>query len=87
LPEPHLAFNFNLRSTAFITYIFGSVDELNVPGATPRMMERYREQKKNVRVVPFLNDLAALARYNQNVMYQCHRQVYCSSPSVYGVNV
>ncbi|WP_184085233.1 hypothetical protein [Silvibacterium bohemicum] len=87
LPEPHLAFNFNLRSTAFITYIFGSVDELNVPGATPRMMELYRQQKKDVRVVPFLNDLTALARYNQNVMYQCYRQVYCSSPFVHGVNV
>ena len=87
LPEPHLAFSFNLRSTAFITYIFGSVDELNVPGAPPRLIERYRKQKKNVRVVPFSNDLAALARYNQNAMYQCHRQVYCSSLSVYGLNV
>lgn len=69
------------------TYIFGSVDELNVPGVPPRLIERYPTQKKNVRVIPFSNDLAALARYNQNVMYQCHHQVCCSSSSVYGLNV
>jgi hypothetical protein len=59
--EPHLSFSFNLSSTAFVVYVFASIEELNllyVP--PPRAIDLYRTQQKNVRVVPFTNDLAAL---------------------------
>jgi hypothetical protein len=84
--EPHLSFSFNLSSTAYIVYVFASIEELNLPYVPPpRVIDLYRTQQKNVRVVPFTNDLAALARYNQNVVYQCHHAVYSSSRLVYGV--
>lgn len=86
--EPHLSFSFNLTSTAFIIYLFAAIDELNLPHKPPpEVLELYRIRQKQVRVVPFTNDLAALARYNQNVVYQCHRAVYSSSRLVYGVQV
>ena len=85
--EPHLSFSFNLSSTAYIVYVFASIEELNLPYVPPRMIDLYRTQQKNVRVVPFTNDLPALARYNQNVVYQCHHAVYSSSRLVYGVTL
>jgi hypothetical protein len=77
--ESHLSFSFNLSSTAYIVYMFASIEE---PYASPNVTEQ-----KNVRVVPFINDLPALARYNQNVVYQCHHAVYSSSRLVYGVTL
>ncbi|MFC5862165.1 DUF4238 domain-containing protein [Acidicapsa dinghuensis] len=86
--EPHLSFSFNLTSTAFIIYLFAAIHELNLPfKPPPGVLELYRTRQKQVRVIPFTNDLAALARYNQNVVYQCHHAVYSSSQSVYGVQV
>jgi hypothetical protein len=85
--EPHLSFSFNLSSTAFIVYIFASIEELDLPFVLPRVIDLYRTQQKNIRVAAFTNDLAALARYNQNVVYQCHNAVYSSSRLVYGVAV
>jgi hypothetical protein len=81
----HLSFDFNLCSTAFITYLFASIDALNLAKVPPGVIEFYRTQRKNVQVVLFTNDLAALERYNRNVAYQCRRSVYSSSPSVYGL--
>jgi hypothetical protein len=84
--EPHLAFNFNLCSTAFITYLFAPVDHMTFSVALPRaFIERYKTLLKNVPVRPFLNDFEALARYNRDVLYQCHRQVYSSAIKVHGV--
>jgi hypothetical protein len=85
--EPHLSFNFNLCSTAFITYLFGSVDDIKLPVAPPpHIIEQYKILKKTVHVHPFVNDFVALARYNQNVVYQCYRTVYSSSRTIHGVS-
>ena len=82
-PLPQLSptsFSFNLSSTAFIVYLFASIEKLKLSYTPlPRVIDFYRTQQKIVRVVPFINDLAALARYNQNVVYQCHHAVYSSS--------
>jgi len=87
-PEPHLSFNFNLTSRAFVTYMFGSVDHLNdCIGAPPAFLESFRREPKTVRVLHFTNDLDALARYNQNVVYQCHHAAYSSSRIIPGVRV
>jgi hypothetical protein len=88
LPEPHTSFSFNLASNAFIVYLFASIEHLELPYVPhPDVLELYRKQKKNVRVVLYVNDLAALARYNQNTIYQCHHAVYSSSRSIYGGNL
>ena len=86
--EPHLSFSFNLSSTAFIVYVFASIEKLNLSYLPPPIViDLYRTQQKEVRVVPFTNDLAALARYNQNVVYQCHHAVYSSSRLVFGATL
>jgi hypothetical protein len=86
--EPHLSFSFNLSATAFIVYVFASIEKLNLPYIPlPSVIDSYKTQQKVVRVVPVINDLAALARYNQSIVYQCHRAVYSSSPLVYGVTL
>jgi hypothetical protein len=83
--DQHLSFNFNLCSTAFITYIFASIDALNLEGLPPGVIELYRTETRNVQVVRFTNDLAALERYNRSVVYQCNHSVYSSSSNVYGL--
>jgi hypothetical protein len=86
--DPHLAFSFNLTSRAFITYLFGAIDALEpTRRVPPEWVEVFKKQPKNVRVVLFMNDFAALARYNQNVVRQSHRAVYSSSALAYGVTV
>jgi hypothetical protein len=88
MPEPHLSFNFNLTSTAFITYVFGSIDHLNHRIALPpALVELYRTQAKTVRILHFTNDLEALSRYNRNIIYQCHHAVFSSSRLVHGASV
>jgi hypothetical protein len=84
--EPHLSFSFNLCSTAFIVYVFALIEKVSLPNVPPpSVIDFYLSQHKDVRVLSFTNDLAALARYNQNVVYQCHHAVYSSSPLPYGV--
>jgi hypothetical protein len=86
--KDHLAFSFNLTSQAFITYIFGSIDAFEpTKRVPPEWVEQFKRQRKNVRVVPFINDFDALARYNQNVVRQSHHAVYSSSAVVHGVTV
>jgi hypothetical protein len=86
--EDHLSFSFNLCSYAFITYVFGAIDALEpAKRAAPELVEKFKKLRKGVSVMPFINDLNALARYNQNVVYQSHHAVYSSSTIVYGVTV
>jgi hypothetical protein len=91
LPEPYTSFNFNLSSRAFVTYVFAPIEELKPSITVPdqvreSLFEAYRSSRKTVRVVHFLNDFAALARYNQSVVSWCFKNVYASSPTVHGVN-
>jgi hypothetical protein len=83
--DQHLSFSFNLSSTAFITYVFASIEALDLPRVPPAVLELYKAHPKNVQVLPFKNDLPALQRYNRNVVYQCHHSVFSSSPHVYGL--
>jgi hypothetical protein len=88
LPEPHGSFGFNLSANAFILYLFSSIEHLRLPYVPrPDVLELYKKQQKTVRVVPFVNDLPALERYNQNAIYQCHHAIYCSSRSIHGATV
>ena len=89
LPQDlHLAFSFNLCSNAFIVYIFAQIENIQLPfQPPPGVIELYKTLQKNVRVVPFVNDLDALVRYNRNVIYQCHHAVYSSAKQVYGATI
>jgi len=91
LPEPYTSFNFNLSSRAFISYVFAPIEELKPSISVPdqvreKLFEAYRKNRKTVRVIHSLNDFAALARYNQSAVSWCFKNVFASSPTMYGVN-
>jgi hypothetical protein len=82
---PHLAFSFNLCASAFISYVFASIDELAPKNTPPKVLEAYKWRNKTVNVRIIRNDLNALSIYNRNVVRQCHSTVYSSSRTVYGL--
>jgi len=91
LPEPYASFHFNLTSRAFITYVFVPIEEAKTsisfpPQILESLYEVYRRSQKTVRVTHSLNDLDALARYNQSVVSWSFSKVYAASPTVHGVN-
>ena len=85
--DEHLSFSFNLRSSAFITYVFADIEKAAPKAATREILETYKKRHKVVKVTPAKNDLRALSNYNRNVVYQCFNAVYSSSHFVYGVNL
>jgi len=80
-----LAFSFNLCSNAFIVYTFTDVTQFAGGTVPPQVIDDFRKQPKRVQVKLLTNELAPLASYNRNVVYQCAHSVFCSSQSVYGL--
>lgn len=86
IPENQaMSFSFNLCSNAFINYTFVDVEQFARRPIAPRILDAYRNLPKNVQVGFHKNDLRALSKYNQHVVYQCSRSVYCSSSTIYGL--
>ena len=77
-----LAFSFNLCSNAFIVYTFTDVTQFAGGTVPPQVIDDFRKQPKRVQVKLLTNELAPLAAYNRNVVYQCAHSVFCSSQSV-----
>ena len=83
--ESHMAFDFNLCSTAFIRYSIISLDSL-IPKNTPEMLiALYKKQNKVIKVSIQHDNLVELERYNKNVVFQCHKNVFCSNAKPYGI--
>jgi hypothetical protein len=81
---PHMAFSFNLCSTAFIDYIFADPATLVEGRASPEFVaralaDRERLGQKQIHVTFRRNDLGMLARFNRRAVEQCYRRVYCSA--------
>jgi hypothetical protein len=81
---PHMAFSFNLCSTAFIDYIFADPATLVEGRASPEFIaralaDRERLGQKQIHVTFRRNDLGMLARFNRRTVEQCYRRVYCSA--------
>ena len=86
LPDgKHMGFDFNLNSTSFIRYMFGDLASLTPEGVPQEIIDMYKLQRKEVRVIPFENDMNELETYNQRTLYQCHSQIYSSAKSNYGL--
>lgn len=81
----HMAFDFNLRSNAFIRYMFGDLKSLTPDGVPKRIIDLYKSQKKEVRVFHFNDDMNELEVYNQRTLYQCHSRIYSSAKSNHGL--
>lgn len=76
-PPNGIAMEFNLRSNAFIRYLFADHGEL-VPYAPRELVEQYQEVKHPVSVWHLVDDFECLRGFNRNAIYQCHSRVFCS---------
>lgn len=80
----HMAFSFNLCSSAFIDYIFADVSTLMQGRASPEFLAHAlasfeKRPEVTLKVTLTRNDRAMLARYNRRVIEQCYERVYCSA--------
>lgn len=80
---PHMAFSFNLCSSAFVDYIFADPATLLQGKAPPEFIaralaDRERLGQKLIEVTFRRNDLGMLARFNRRVIEQCYESVCCS---------
>jgi hypothetical protein len=86
LPEhDHMAFDFNLCSSAFIRYVFGNIDAIAPKIASKERIELFKSMPKIINAQQFSNDLNALEQYNRHVVYQCFETVFNSSTECYGL--
>lgn len=83
LDEPGIVgMDFNLRSDAFISYVFADIARL-LPNFDPELIRRYRELPRGANVdLRFLHDdIAQLRSFNRHTIYQCHQRVFCADHS------
>ncbi len=85
LPEPHMAFDFNLQSNAFIRYIFSDINSLIPENISKELVKSFKSKPKLIQVQRHTNDLDALKKYNRNVVYQCAETVFNSSIECHGL--
>ena len=81
------SFSFNLNSNAFIQYLFINVEQMfNKDETTLKLYNKLENNINNdIHLFYKVNDLEALEQYNKNVIYQCFKNVYCSSKLIYGI--
>ncbi|QFI37943.1 hypothetical protein FR932_08815 [Moritella marina ATCC 15381] len=86
LPDKeHMVWDFNLYSKGFIRYAFGDLNKLAPANAPEALVKKYKAMPKSTDVHNVVNDLDMLAKYNQNVVYQCHSKVFSSSKECFGL--
>ncbi len=79
----HMAFSFNLCSTAFITYMFADPGKLVQGRASPEFIDQTvanweKRSQVEIDVKYTRNEMTLLRNYNRHVIYQCCERVYCS---------
>lgn len=88
LPDgPHVAFDFNLTSNAFIRYAFLDFKAVHGYEIPEGIRKHLRNRPKNVDVRYGLNDLTILENYQRRVIDQAHERVYCATTTPYFVSV
>lgn len=81
--DDHMAFSFNLCSTAFITYMFADPRKLIEGHAHPEFIDKTvarweARSQVEIELKSFRNEMELLKAYNQHVIYQCYERVYCA---------
>lgn len=79
--------NFNLTSQSYIQYAFLDVKSFVDVNRYGGAYGRYEREAKRIKLYPRYNDLEKLKEYNHNVIYQCHKNVFCSRKDYYGSNM
>jgi len=72
-----MGFDFNLCSSGFVRYLFKDVDSDNDTGLS-KLSARQVGLGVTTEAHHLVDELEVLKRYNMNVVYQCHRKVFCS---------
>jgi hypothetical protein len=79
----HMAMSFNLRSTAFVDYVFSDaatlVEGRAAPAFVANALAAWRERPQaTINVTVTKNNRPMLARYNRRVIEQARERVYCA---------
>lgn len=81
-----VGFDFNLCSRGFIRYCFASIDAIELPlNVPPGAFENFKEFRRNMKLPRRIelkycvDNMELLKGFNQNVVYQSYRHVYCAS--------
>ncbi|MES2205497.1 MAG: hypothetical protein V4525_01725 [Pseudomonadota bacterium] len=85
--KDHMAFSFNLKSNAFITYIFSDINKLASPNTPEALIKSFKSMPKSLHASHFHNDFNALEKYNRHVVYQCFNTVFGSSTDYHGIQI
>lgn len=87
--EDHTAYEFNLSSTAFITYVFTDINAYAKNTMSPEQIQAIISLNEKstpvVKVNVIRDEPDALSRYNKNVIYQSFSTVFCKSKVVFGL--
>lgn len=87
--QEHTAYEFNLSSSAFISYIFTDIKSFACKTMNPEQIQGVislnEKSPSEVNVHLIQADLEILSRYNKNVVYQSRNTVFCKSKAVYGL--
>ena len=78
--DPHLVFDFNLRSDAFIRFIFIDLKAVLGHPVPERIQRAMVRRLKPVQLSYPTDDVAALRSFHHRVVEQCYERVYCSVP-------
>ena len=82
--EKKMVFDFNLRSDAFIRYVFADYEALLGRPLPERIKHGLRQMgPKPVYLTYFTNDFFQLDLFHRRVIEQAHEHVYCSATDVY----
>lgn len=79
----HMAMSFNLRSTAFVDYVFADaatlVEGRAAPAFVANALAAWRQRPQaTINVTVTKNNRPMLARYNRRVIEQARERVYCA---------
>lgn len=87
--EEHTAYEFNLGSTAFISYVFTDIKAYAPSTMDAELIQGIislnEKRPSEVKVHVIRDDPAALSRYNKNVVYQSFNTVFCKGKVVHGL--
>ncbi|MGL5799157.1 MAG: hypothetical protein ACRCYN_03700 [Plesiomonas sp.] len=85
----HTAYEFNLSSSAFISYVFTDIKAYAQFTMDAELIQRIislnEKRPSEVRVHVIRDEPEALSRYNKNVIYQSFNTVFCKSKVVHSL--
>ena len=83
--DEYLSFDFNLCSNVFLRYTFADIYTVAPKNASSKIIDLYKKMPKKIIYKVEVDNLEALIKYNQNVVFQCHAKFFNSTIDCYGL--